>query len=457
MRWPLVGCVAFFACSGRDLEGRVIQPTLPAVGSPRWAIALGGGGTDLASGAAIDSSGNVLVGVGSLGPSSLVTKRAAADGSEVWTIKFAATVPNAAVDLAGFAVAGDDSVLVTGDYAGTIDFGGQTLTFDVTPATIGDMFLAKYTPNGDLVWVTGLSSTANARGLRIATDDRGRIFVAGMFDGPLDLAGHAFSPTNGNSDCFIAAFDAAGHLLGGSVILGTGTNTRVTPTSAAVTVAGDVLLTGSFSGQVTLGTVELSPEAADRAFLAHFDNNAQPRSIQAVGAAAPGESFPTQVATSFAGSFVQTIESDTAGTPTAYGRVYAFDDNGSPTWSARVDDAGSTNPQLRTLAVSPDGSAVSAAWVDAPYNADHPETTTGNMELANFDASGTRATSSFGRRMVGAPPATTVRGSVFGLDGTSAFVGDFAGVLDFGGGPMVSGSNADTDVFVVLVDPAGAL
>lgn len=438
MKWSLVAGIASLACSS--------QSSRPAAGTAKWAIALGGAGHDRALGTAIDSTGDVIAGVLSSGPSARMTKRAASDGSERWTISFAASAAGSLVELRGLAIAHDDSVLVTGDYAGTIDFGGQTLSFNGATPFTGDMFVAKYSAAGRLIWVKGLSTTADARGFAIASDDLGQIFVAGMFDGPLDLAGQQLTPTNNNDDCFIAAFDSSGRLLGGSAILGTGNDTNVTPSGAAISPTGDVLVTGSFWGPLTLGATTLSPDAADRAFLARFASNGQPRSIEALGASMPGESYSTQVVGGSAETVVQTIESDAAGAPNAYGRIYAFDESGVPTWSARIDDDGSSNPQFRTLAIGPDGVVVSAAWVDTP------DTTDGSMEVAAFDASGARTTRSFGKRMVGAAVATGARASAFGPDGSSAFIGDFAGTLDFGGGPMVSSRSDDTDVFLVLVD-----
>jgi hypothetical protein len=414
---------------------------------------LGGASNDRALGTVIDSAGDVIVAGYSDAPSGFVTKRAAADGSERWTLTFNATNPGALIELRGIALGPDDSVLVTGDYGGTVDFGGQTLMVNESgPPTRGDMFLAKYLRDGQLLWVKGLSSTADARGLTISAD-HGQIIVAGEFDGPLDLGGQQLTPANGNNDCFVAAFDSAGQLLGGNAIHATGSNTTVTPTAAAITPTGAVLVTGSFSSPVTLGSFAVSPDAADRAFLARFGPDARPQSIQALGVAAPGQSYATHIAAGTDEFVVQTLESDTAGTPTAYGRVYAFDMGGTPTWSARIDDDGLANPQIRTLAIAPDDVVTSAAWVDGPYSVDRPDTATGTMEVATFDPTGTRSTSSFGKRMVGAPVETMVGGSAIGPSGASSFVGDFAGALDFGAGPMLSHGRMDSDVFVVLVDP----
>jgi hypothetical protein len=211
-----------------------------------------------------------------------------------------------------------------------------------------------------------------------------------------------------------------------------------------------VLVAGEFQGTVSFDGASIAADATGRAFLARFGNDGSARAMQAIGTSSPGASVASRVATTGALTVVQTLEWGTAGLPDATGGLHAFDDSGAERWSVRIADDGDQNPQLRSLAITPDDRVLSAAWVDAPYNDDHPDQTSGGMEVSTFDASGNASVSAFGRRMIGAPKATMVQGSAVGPSGEAAFAGEFAGALELG--PAQLATAGDTDVFVVVVD-----
>jgi hypothetical protein len=352
------------------------------------------------------------------------------------------------VEPRAFAVAGDDSVIVTGDYSGTVDFGGQWLSCN--GAAPGDAFVARYRSDGSLLWVRGLSASADARGLAV-TADADRIVVAGMYDGPLDLAGEIFTPTGGDRDAFVAAYDVSGALVWGRAIQGMGAATKVVTNGVASAPNGDVIVAGDFSGMVSFAGAPVAPVAAQRAFVARFGGDGTPRSMRPIGRAAPGSSTATQVAARNGLAAVQTLEWSTAGLPDATGGLHAFDDTGAETWSAQLSDDGGVNPQARAVAVATDSRVMSSAWVDSPFDGAHPDQTTGDMEISAFDSHGTPSVSRLGRRMVGARKETAVRAAAVGPAGTTAFAGDFAGALELG--DTMLATPGDADVFVTVVDP----
>jgi len=108
----------------------------------------------------------------------------------------------------GAAVAADSSgnILVTGFFSGTADFGGGTLTSIGT----SDMFLAKYSAAGVLLWAKrfggpGAMVSPNA----IVIDANGNITVGGGFSGSVDLGRGALTSAGG-MDIFLSQYLADG-------------------------------------------------------------------------------------------------------------------------------------------------------------------------------------------------------------------------------------------------------
>ena len=70
------------------------------------------------------------------------------------------------------AVGAEDAIYVTGTYGGVADFGGLSLT-----SATGDLFVAKYTADGGLIWVSGLGAQSDAMGMAIAVDGFDNVYV----------------------------------------------------------------------------------------------------------------------------------------------------------------------------------------------------------------------------------------------------------------------------------------
>jgi len=97
---------------------------------------------------------------------------------------------------------------ITGNFAGSVDFGGGPLT----NAGIYDVFLAKFDINGNHLWSRSFGSTSSDYGYSIAVDASGNVFLAGRFGADINFGG-ATLINAGSSDIFIAKFDASGNHL----------------------------------------------------------------------------------------------------------------------------------------------------------------------------------------------------------------------------------------------------
>jgi hypothetical protein len=422
--------------------------------SARWAVALGGAGEDRAMATAIDSIGDVVAAGDFEGPADFghgpvspggrfgfVSKRVASDGSERWTVTLAG-LPGSRSGVMGLAIDPDDAVVVAGSYVGSIDFGGTVLT---SRTDGGDTFVAKYSWDGHLIWVRGLGADATTWATSITVDGAGQIYIAGNFvAGTLVLGSGSYTESDRDDDAFLAGFDPSGSLLWGHAFQGPA---GPAITSIAIAPNRDVIAVGGFGGPTSLGGAVLAPDAFERGFITRFRNDGLFLASRAIGEGGAGRSIATQVAVTAADLVViQTQDRDDS--VSSSGGMYVVDANLDDVWSDRIPEHGNISSLPRALAIAPSDAILSSAWTD------HPDDMTGNLEVVTYDVSGHSDTASVGNRVFGGgSPATVTRSSATSAADAAAFVGEFAGQLDFGAGAIATHGDDDTDAFIVLIDP----
>jgi uncharacterized protein with PIN domain len=239
----------------KELEGRV-PVTLP--GGRLWASRFGSSDHDVGYAIALDANGDVLVtsffqgtvdfGGGPLTSAGLsdifVAKFSGVDGAHLWSKRFGGTESDS-----GLAIAADGSgnVLVTGEFMGTVDFGGGVLT----SAGLYDIFVAKLSgANGAHLWSQRFGDTNYDLGYGLAADGSGNVLVTGFFQGTVNFGGGALTSA-GLSDIFVAKFSGVdGAHLWSKRFGGTESDTGV---GLAADGSGNVLVTGEFMGTVDFG------------------------------------------------------------------------------------------------------------------------------------------------------------------------------------------------------------
>ena len=195
--------------------------------------------------------------------------------STPWALRIGGTAPDYANSAA---IAPDGSVVVAGVFRETATFGERDPNeTSFTTGGGGDGFVARYTPDGELLWASAMAvegasdpnDTCEPRDLTVADD--GTIFVAGAFDLTVDFGlDEGGSPvtltSTGGQDAFMAAYSADGVLYGAK---------RAGGTASAVVEAihvltdGSVLIARCFRDEATFGpgepnqTVLTSPGAID--------------------------------------------------------------------------------------------------------------------------------------------------------------------------------------------------
>ena len=132
-----------------------------------------------------------------------MAKFAGATGAYVWSKNFWNTSDDVGL---GVAVDGQGDVVVTGDFLGTIDFGGGRL---LTAGAL-DIFLVKLTGgSGGYVWARRIGGRGSDAGQAIAVDPNGDVVVTGSFADTVDFGGGPLALQAGFSDVFVAKYAGA--------------------------------------------------------------------------------------------------------------------------------------------------------------------------------------------------------------------------------------------------------
>jgi hypothetical protein len=158
--------------------------------------------------------------------------------------------------------AGD--VLLTGYFTGSVDFGGGALT----SAGNEDVFVAKLDPTGAHVWSKRFGDASDQNALSVAADSAGNVIVTGYFNGAVDFGGGALTSA-GLGDIFLVKLNAAGAHQWSK---GYGDGMQQFGVGVAVDPADNILLVGSFSGSVDLGSGPLTSVGSEDVLVAKLDS-----------------------------------------------------------------------------------------------------------------------------------------------------------------------------------------
>jgi hypothetical protein len=156
-------------------------------------------------------------------------------------------------------------IYFTGVYSSNFTLGSTTLT----NAGGYDLFVAKYDPNGNDVWVKSTGGTAWDEAYNISIDTSGNVYISGTFTSSTLTFGSTTLTNAGSADMFIAKFDGNGNVLWSKSTGGIGYETA---SSVIVNGAGDVYVTGSYSSpSVTFGSTTLNRVSGDDIFIVKYN------------------------------------------------------------------------------------------------------------------------------------------------------------------------------------------
>ncbi len=221
-------------------------------GKYKWAKTFGNGLDVIAHSVGIDALGNVAIGGNFQGSVNFGGSTLTAAGDfDLFVVKF---------DAAGsfrwsksFGAAGKSQVVnsVAVDGAGAVLFSGRGEAVDFGGGAKTGFYLAKLDSTGAHAWSNGFAATSVYSGPWLAVDTAGSAFLAGSFSTTVNFGGGTLTSA-GATDAFVAKFDPSGAYQWAKQY---GDSKAQSLSGVATDLAGDVFVSGDLTG----GTVNARP------------------------------------------------------------------------------------------------------------------------------------------------------------------------------------------------------
>jgi hypothetical protein len=253
-----------------------------STGAVIWAKRFGGVNWENARAVAVDSAGDIAVTGYVLGSTDLgggtisaggsydifLAKYAGADGSYRWGKVFGGPGGDY-----GYGVTVDPAsgnVIMTGLFAGTVDFGGGS----IGTSGGGGVFVAGFTGSGTYLWAKTTGGAGDS-GSSVKADANGNLVVAGRASSALYFGGSQSLFGNGQVNCFVATFTLSGNsspTYRWMNYFGTGTDGSSNGNAVAMDSTGQVIVGGSYMATVDFGGTSFTAGMAgySSAFLGRY-------------------------------------------------------------------------------------------------------------------------------------------------------------------------------------------
>jgi prepilin-type N-terminal cleavage/methylation domain-containing protein len=315
----------------------------------------------------------------------------------------------------------DGSSIVVGAFTGTYTFGqGETNATTLVSAGSRDIFVAKYNPNGTLVWAKRAGGTSEDYGAtKVVVYPDGSSVVTGSFT---DTAVFGQGETNattlvsaGSRDIFVAKYNANGTLAWAKRAGSTGGAEY--GFGLAANADGTVLATGYFEGSATFGqgetnaTTLVSAGDADT-FLAKYNANGTLAWVKRIGGNSAEWAYG--ISNNTDGTFVITGvllsgsvifgQGETNQTTLSNSGIYnsyiaKYNSDGSLIWAKKIVSTGSSFNWGRDIVMHSDGSSTVSGFFTGPAVFGQGETSEitltsaggSDAYIAKYNANGTLA------------------------------------------------------------------
>jgi hypothetical protein len=223
-------------------------------------LAVDAGGSAILAGAlqgAIDFGGGALT--SAVGTSNAFVAKLDSAGKHAWSRRLSDSG-----SVTASAVVTDDagSIVVSGDFSGTVDFGDAPRTSE---GVSSDLFLAKLSDDGNTLWSKQFGNSYGEFVTAMGIGANGRVFWAGKFDGTMDLGCGDLTSVGSLPNIFLAKFDADGGCFWSKRF---GEQFKQMVKSLAVDFADNVVVTGTFTDTIDFGGDPLTSTQGANVFLA---------------------------------------------------------------------------------------------------------------------------------------------------------------------------------------------
>jgi hypothetical protein len=265
-----------------------------AAGQLLWVRSAGGPGDDDARGVATHADGSSYLTGNFTGPASFSQFRLDnLGGADIFLAKYDsagnalwAKQAGGSGDNQGRSVAVDrlGNVSMTGYFSGS----GKFDSTNIVSRGLIDVFLAKYDPGGNLLWVRSAGGTNADEAFAVTIDGAGNNFVTGTFNESAQF-GDTTLVSFGASDVFVAKYDPDGALRW--VRQGGGAEKFAADTGFGIAAdfEGNVVVTGSFMSAASFGDVKLSHAGGGDIFVVKYSGNGSVLWAQRFGGPGPDQ------------------------------------------------------------------------------------------------------------------------------------------------------------------------
>ena len=167
----------------------------------------------------------------------------------------------------GICIDNSGNLYITGTYHGTATFEGTT----ITSAGASDIFIAKYSNSGNLLWVRSAGGTDYDKGCKIAFEN-GIVYVTGVYKIQASFGGITVNNPSGDGT-FLAAYTASG----ASVWVQTSTGGNTVDNVSLAVKNGFAYITGSWSGggALVFGAHSLTSPGLKKVFIVKYNLSSQ--------------------------------------------------------------------------------------------------------------------------------------------------------------------------------------
>src|SRR5688572_19073688 len=140
-------------------------------------------------------------------------------------------------------------------------------TDNLTSSGNTDIFVAKYDASGNVLWAKQAGGQDIDAAKNIEVDGNGNSYITGEFRGSATFGSTTLTST-GYYDCFIAKYDADGNMVWAKQSGGAGLEMG---RGIAVDGSGNCYITGYFEGSATFGSTTLTSSGDEDIFIARYD------------------------------------------------------------------------------------------------------------------------------------------------------------------------------------------
>jgi hypothetical protein len=169
----------------------------------------------------------------------------------------------------GIAVDIGGNSFITGYFQGTASVG----TYQMISHGGQDIFVAKFGPDGNCLWVNNSGGPDFDAGSSISVDKKGNCYVTGYFIGDVTFGTYHLT-SYGGQDIFIVKYDPNGNCLWARHA-GSKTNGMWPDEGQGISTdnKGNCYVTGSFSDTATFGTIHLAGQGYNDIFISKYNTD----------------------------------------------------------------------------------------------------------------------------------------------------------------------------------------